>query len=274
MFDDFRSKSLDQVSRVVIGTLLTLATASFAGAYLARREMETTSLEHSQRLHEASQQLVFLRSLLDESSAAVNHSRDRLMQAGFLRFPRNLSAVDGATADRWHNQASLEGQDAAANDLASLTKFSYGSSGSSQVAQILLRPVEEMLRAEIEVWRKVDGFAEWKGARGIDEEALHSVGHALREYRELDKSYANALSKASGEFSRKEMEENAEMKQFVEEALGRSRTKLKWSGLGLAAASLGLPCYALYLCWPRLQSKPPDKTIIVADRTGSSSFRV
>jgi len=253
---DFRSKSLSQVSRIAIGVLLTLASASLAGAYVARCEMETKSREHSQRLQEASQHLVLLRSMLGETSAVVNQSRDRLMQAGFLGFSRSLSGVDGATAEDWRRKASLEGQDAAAKALATLARF---ANRSSQVAQPLVQLVEEMLRAEIQLWRK-SGAAGRQGARPNDEKA------ALREYRKLDELYANASSTVGGEFHRQGMAGNVERKQSVEEALERSRTRLQWSGLGLATATLGFPCYCLYLYWPRLQTHLPNKTLIVADR--------
>jgi hypothetical protein len=185
---EFRSKSLGQVSRIAIGVLLTLASASLAGAYVARCEMETESRESSQRLQEASQDLALFRSMLGETSAMVGQSRDRLMQAGFLGFPRSLSGVDGATADDWRHK-SLEAQDAAAKALASRAKF---SNRSSQVAQPLVQLVEEMLRAEIQLWRK-SGVRGWQGAKLNHEKA------ALREYRKLDELYANASSTIGGE---------------------------------------------------------------------------
>ena len=79
----------------------------------------------------------------------------------------------------------------------------------------------------------------------------------MKEYREREKSYANALSKVGVELSRKEMEENAELERSTEGALERSRTKLLWSGLGLAALSFGLPCYGCYVCWLQRDSKRP-----------------
>jgi hypothetical protein len=133
---------------------------------------------------------------------------------------------------------------------------------------MLLRPVQEMLRQEIKIWGESDEFAERKGARQRDE-AFKFMHQTLREYHELDELYANALSKVCVDFSRQGMAENAEVKRCIEETLGRSRTKLQWSGLGLLAATLGLPCCGLYLCWQRRQSKLPDKAIIVPDQTGA-----
>ena len=102
---------------------------------------------------------------------------------------------------RWH-KASVGGWDAAADDLVSLSQF---SPGSPEVVQILLQSVEEMLEAEIEVWRQIDGFVERKGARLSDEEAFQQIRHTLKEYREREKAYADALSKVGVELSRKEI---------------------------------------------------------------------
>lgn len=248
MFDGLRSKILGRVSRVVLGAFLVLASGSLAGAYVARCDLETKSREHSHRQHETSRRLTIFRSLLEGTSAAVNDSRHRLMKAGFLGSPFGPSVVHRATADRRQNKGSLESRDAAAADLASLAKFSYGS---SHVGRTLLRRVEEMLNAEIEIWSRIHRFAARKGASESDDpEAFYSVGQALKEYHELEASYANALLKVGGELHRKAMEENAETKISVEGALRRSRAWLHWSGLGLATATLGLPCYAFYICRP------------------------
>lgn len=257
MFDDLRSKLLGQVSRVVLGAILVLASGSLAGAYVARCDLETKSREHSHRQHEASQRLTFFRSLLEEASAAVNDSRHRLMRAGLLGSSLGPSVVHRATADRRQDKASLESRDAAAADLASLAKF---SDGSSHAGQTLLRHVEEMLNAEIQIWSKIDSFAEQKGAKeSDDDEAFYSAGQALREYRELETSYASAVLRVGGELPRQAIEENAETKLSVERALRSSRSWLHWSGLGLATATLGLPCYAFYICRPRRSRRSSAK---------------
>ena len=159
MGDDFHSKSWT-ISRIAIGALFTLAAVSVAGAYVARREMETQSHEHSQRWHAMRQELTLCRTLLDQTSAAVDHSRERLGQIGFLGVVP-WAICSGRDEERWHD-ASVGGWDAAADDLISLSQF---SPESPEVVQMLLQSVEEILEAEIQVWRQIDGFAERKGAR-------------------------------------------------------------------------------------------------------------
>jgi len=48
------------------------------------------------------------------------------------------------------------------------------------------------LRAEIEVWRRIDELAAPRVPGEIDKQAFHSIGQALREYHELVDSGANA----------------------------------------------------------------------------------
>ena len=250
------------VSRIAMGALFTLAAVSVAGAYLARREMETQSYEHSQRWQAMKGRLTLRHALLDQASAAVTHSRERVGQIGVLGLAPGSSA-QRATKERWHN-ASVGGWDAAADDLILL---SQSSPGSSAMAQTLLQTVEELLEAEILVWRQIDGFVERKGVRLSDEDASQKIRHTLKEYHEREKAYADALSKVGVELSRKELQGNAELERFTEGALEGSRTKLLWSGLGLAASSFGLPCYGLSVCLFKGDSKPPGKTTLLVNRT-------
>jgi len=253
-----------RISRIAIGALFTLAVVSVTGSYVARREMEKHSLVHSRRWNAMRLELTLCRTLLDKTSAAVTHSRERLGQLEFLGVT-NGSTAHRATKDRWHN-ASVAGWDAAADDLVSLSQF---SPASSEFVRPLLHSVEELLGAEIEVWRQIGRFAEGRAPRKSDEQAFEQIRHALREYRERERSYANALANVDVEFSRKAMEDNAELERSAEGALERSRTKLMWSGLGLAALGFAMACFTLYVCWLEPYAKRVSKTVLLANRTGT-----
>ena len=146
------------LSRTTIGVLFTLGAVSLVGAFVTRREMETQSLQHSERWNAMRLELTLCRTLLNTTSAAVDHSRERLRQIEFLTATEG-SVPRRATRDRWRD-ASIGGRDAAANDLASLAQL---PSGSPRDAQMLLQSVEEILRAEIQVWSEIDKFARRKG---------------------------------------------------------------------------------------------------------------
>ncbi len=226
------------LSRTTIGALFTLAAVSLVGALVTRREMETQSVEHSERWNAMRLELTLCRTLLNKTSAAVDHSRERLQQIEYLAVTDG-SVPRRATRDRWH-AASTGGRDAAANDLAALAQL---PSGAPRDAQMLLRSVEEILRAEIQVWSEIDKFARRKGPGQIGERAFEPVGHALMKHREREKSYDNLWSKVGVELSQTGMKETAELEDSVKATLEQSRTKLLWSGLGLATLSFGLPCY-------------------------------
>ena len=70
------------------------------------------------------------------------------------------------------------------------------------------------------------------------------------KHREREKAYENLWSKVGVELSQTGMKETAELEDSVKAALEQSRTKLLWSGLGLAALSFGLPCYCLRAAVP------------------------
>ena len=120
---DFRSKSLGPVSKIAIGVLLTRASASLAGAYVARCEMETESRENSQRLQEASQDLRFsavcsakrlpwwakaeigyCRQDFSVSHVACPESTEQLRMTGNTSLSR-VKALQGRHRPRWQNSA-------------------------------------------------------------------------------------------------------------------------------------------------------------------------
>lgn len=262
MPDDCRSMNLSKINRVIAGVLLTLLAASVTGVYVVRDEIEAIASEHSRRSIATRQQLTVFGSLISVTSAAANRSKDRLMQAGLLDFGGNPTRVDRPAAARCHNM-SLEGREAAMIDLAVLAKF---PAGLPQAGEMLQRHVAQLLREEADVWQNIDLFLERTAARQSDEGGLQAVDHALIEYRRLNRTHAEALSKADDEFFRIDIKENYEIKRSFEGALVRSGVKLKWSGLGLAAASLALPSYFFYLLWLSLKSKWHNKKLIVAGR--------
>jgi hypothetical protein len=241
-----------RLSRTAIGVLFTLGAVSLVGAFVTRREMETQSLQHSERWKAMRLELTLCRTLLDQTSAAVDHSRERLRQAEFLIVTEE-SIAPRTVRDRWH-KTSIEGRDAAANDLVSLTKI---PPESPRDAQVLLRSVEKILRAEIQVWSEIDMFTRRKGAGQGDKGAFEAIAHALMEHHERERSYANPRSIVVG-LSQTGLKESAELEGSAKAALEQSRKKLLWSGLGLAALSFGLPCYC-YVQRPR-------KTIPITNR--------
>ena len=241
-----------RLSRTAIGVLFTLGVVSLVGAFVARREMEMQSVQHSERWNAMRLELTLCRTLLDETAAAVDHSRERLRQAEFL-IVTDESIAPKTVRDRWH-KTSIGGRDAAANDLVSLNQI---PPESPRDAQMLLRSVEKILRAEIQVWSEIEIFARRKGAGQGDKGAFEAIAHALMEHHERERSYANPRSMVV-ELCQTGLKETAELEGSVKAALEQSRKRLLWSGLGLAALSFGLPCYC-YVQRPR-------KTIPITNR--------
>jgi len=258
MAEEYRSKILAEVNKVVVGGLFALLAASVTGAYVVRHEMETAFREHSRRLESIRQQGEAVHAVVQEVSPAVAASADRAMRVALLDLRRGPSSINRTAADHWHN-VSAKARSAAASDVGSLAYFSQGLPPAGEAIR---RHVEELLRAEIAIWEQIDRFVEQKARGQDDEEQFRALDRALLEYRRLVQGHAKVLLGAGGGFFRSGAADNEETMRSFQEAMGRTRAKFKWSVVGIVAAFLGLVSYCLYFLWPRLRSKPPERKII------------